>query len=266
MLDPRRVESMALMLKASRMLYYLNLARQDWTSASTPQPSHELQRGDQWLRPSRCRKLTDSEMILPRSLEEFPGFELGLHERPCYGDSNARQDFVSARVQRVAAAALSQATQQTTKHAFGALTDSYPVASIKASVVFLANPTTSIFVPGGTPLLGTCAALSPALPPLYFGRGTDAAIPISAPLFSSVLTTSQSHALAAVAAAVGPAAPSTSGCDKSFAIPLFRDASATSASRATTFFGVPPQLPTLGFLPPLVCPRDPNPLDRQTRA
>ena len=74
---------MALMLKSSEMLYYLDLLRQSWTSAFDGSTLTQVQqRGAQWLRPPWSRELTDAEDELRRSLEEFAGLELGLHERP----------------------------------------------------------------------------------------------------------------------------------------------------------------------------------------
>ena len=74
-----------------------------------------------------------------------------------------------------------------------------------------ATPTFLTFDLGGTPLLNIGAAYLFAFQPLYFGRGTDSALRISALLLSFVPTIFQSKALASVAAAVGFAAPSTFG-------------------------------------------------------
>ena len=76
--------------------------------------------------PPQALELTDVQDELPRLLDEFPGYDQGLHERPRYGYSDVWQHFVTARALR-AAASKTSFLPQSSSTIFG---DS-PIASIK---------------------------------------------------------------------------------------------------------------------------------------
>ena len=129
------------------MLFVLDLECQDWTSAFDEATlTQVLKRGDQWPRAPQARKLTDSEVELPRSLVEFPGFDQGLHERPRYGYSDAWQHFIAARAQRIVAPQSAHSPQSSST-----VTGDPPVASFKAPHMPIAFTAPSTLAHGASP-------------------------------------------------------------------------------------------------------------------
>ena len=138
------INRLAFLHKSSGMLYFLDTGREDWTSAFDGAClTQVLKRGDPTPRPPQARELTDSEVELPRSLAEFPGFDQGLHERPRYKYSDVWQQYVTARVQ-AAAVSLPPQHQSTSS----TLLDTSPVASLKAPHRPLTFSAPSMVAPG----------------------------------------------------------------------------------------------------------------------
>ena len=129
---------MAFMYKKSRMLYILDLDRQDWTYSNGATLTQVLKRGDQWPRPPQALELTDVQVKLPSSLAEFPGYDQGLHERHRYNYSEVWQHFVTARALR-AAASQARLLPQSSSTIIG---DS-PIASLKTPHMPMAFPSPS---------------------------------------------------------------------------------------------------------------------------
>lgn len=154
---------MGLMLKSSCMLYYLDLARQDRTSAFGPSAAarRSVAASPAYPRAEERRRRTSS--VAPR----IPGVRTGLHERPRYGYSDVWQGFDDSTRVQLAATASQPVKQPKTRPRPSALTDSSSVALIKAPLMPLATPTTLTYVLGGTLLPGPGAASLSALPTLY---------------------------------------------------------------------------------------------------
>ena len=194
------IDRMAFLHKSSGMLYFLDIGREDWTSAFDGAClTQVLKRGDQWRRPSQSCELTDPEVELPRSLAEFPGYDHSLHERPRYGYSDAWQHYITACIQ-AAAVSLPPPHQSTSS----TLVDVSPVASLKAPYGPLTFPASSTAAPG--------AGSSPAFnaPPTFVSRTAETFFRLPTPPFSFMQAgTSSSHVLPRAAQAPGHAFPST---------------------------------------------------------
>ena len=156
-LDPSSVELMAIMYKTIGMVYILDLERHHWTSTFDGATlTQVLMRGDQWPLPPQARKLTDSEVELPRSLVEFPGFDQVLQERHRYGYSDAWQHFIATRGRRDLAPQSDHLPQSSIT-----ILGDYPVVLLKAPHMPLAFPAPS------TIALGKILSPSFASPPAF---------------------------------------------------------------------------------------------------
>lgn len=138
MIDLSGLKRMALLLKSSGMLYFLDLERQGWTSAFDA--THEVE--------------------LLQSLKVLLWFDFNLHKRPRYVYTNAWQRFVATRAKDDAAAAALSSTTRPSSWRLGARTDSSSVALIKATFASIGTPTTSTFGLSGTLLPGSVSAPS----------------------------------------------------------------------------------------------------------
>lgn len=97
-LDRGGIEKMPILFKSNRMLFFFDVVWEDKICAFDGATLTQIQlRVDPWSRFMKCRSLTDTEVYLFRSLEEFPLFKYGLHKRPLYCYSDAWQSFVLAR-------------------------------------------------------------------------------------------------------------------------------------------------------------------------
>ena len=161
--------------KPSGMLNILDYELQDWTSAFDGATLRQVfKRGDQCPRSFQARELTDSEVELPRSLDEFPGFDQGLHERPRYGYSDAWQHFIAERAQRIAASQSAHSPQS-----YSTVIGDSAVAILKALHMALAFPAPSMLA------LGVSSFLSFATPPTFATRtGEPLFRPAATALFS----------------------------------------------------------------------------------
>ena len=151
------------MHKQSGMLYIKDIDRQDWTSAFDGATLTQiLRRGDKWPRPPLALELTDAQVELPRSLAEFPGFDIGLHERPRYGYSDVWQHIVTPRALRAEASQASLLPQSSST----ILGDS-PVAYLNSPHMHLAFPVPSTFA------LGASSSRSFASHPTFTSRAGE---------------------------------------------------------------------------------------------
>lgn len=123
---------MSLIFKASEMLYYIDLTRQDWSFAFDGCTLIQvLRRGDLWPRPPRCRELTDPEVELHCLLNNSRGTSWGSTSALATNTATFLQGFVSARVQRAAASPTPPAIQPWTRPASGALADCFPLRLLR---------------------------------------------------------------------------------------------------------------------------------------
>ena len=99
-LDLEGSDKMAVLLKCNGTLFFLELQRADWICPFDGESITNALQHDPWPRPSLFRALTEEEVRLPRTIEEFPGFENNLHEQPNYGFSGLWQAFVRERAQQ----------------------------------------------------------------------------------------------------------------------------------------------------------------------
>ena len=239
-LDPSGLKLMAFMHKQSGMLYFLDLDRQDWTSAFDGATlTQVLKRSDQWPCPSQALELTDAQVELPRSLAEFPGFDQGLHERPRYGYSDAWQQFVTVRALRAAASQASHFPQSSST----ILGDS-PVASLKAPHMPLAFQAPSTIAPGAS------SSRLFASPPTFTSRAGEQLFRPPAAPFSFMQAPIARPPAAPSAQPPWRALPPASGGGNVFTtLPLAGTFASTTMSAPHPVGFVYPQ-PTLRFLPP----------------
>ena len=65
------------------MLFILDVEFLEWVCLFDSATLTDFDRfGDPWFRPENSQPLTDEVVRLPRTLVDFPGFELGRHEIP----------------------------------------------------------------------------------------------------------------------------------------------------------------------------------------
>ncbi len=84
---------LAVMLKFNGTILFLDLAQQDWVNRKSGTTLTELLGRDRWPRAFGVAPLTDEEVTLPNSIEEFPGD----FDSPRYGFRKQWQEYVRAR-------------------------------------------------------------------------------------------------------------------------------------------------------------------------
>ena len=99
-LDLEGSNKMVVLLKFNGTLFLLEVQRADWICPFDGESITNARQHDPWPHPSLFRALTEEEVCLPRTIEEFPGFENYLHEQPNYGFSGLWQAFVRERAQQ----------------------------------------------------------------------------------------------------------------------------------------------------------------------
>ena len=93
MVDEAGNDYLAVMLKANGTILFLDLAQEDWINRKSGTTLTELLGRERWQRAPGVAPLTDEEVTLPNSIEEFPGD----FDSPRYGFRKQWQDFVKAR-------------------------------------------------------------------------------------------------------------------------------------------------------------------------
>ena len=97
MLDLENTNKMAILLKNNGTLFFLEIQRVDWICPFDGESLTNVLKHDTWPRSSLYQALTEDEVLLPRSIEDFPGFVTNMHEQPNYGFSDQWQSFVRER-------------------------------------------------------------------------------------------------------------------------------------------------------------------------
>ena len=112
--DSGRFERMSFMRKSSGMLFFLDVDLQDLVCHFDGATLTDLEQyGEPWPRPANSQPLTDNDVRLPRTLGEFPDFELDRHKSPRYGYSNLWRDFIAEREKPTGQSGPSQASANT---------------------------------------------------------------------------------------------------------------------------------------------------------
>ena len=66
---------MAILLNDNGTLFFFEIQRVDWICRFEGESLTKVLKHDPWPRLSLFRALTEKEVFLPRSIEDFPGFE-----------------------------------------------------------------------------------------------------------------------------------------------------------------------------------------------
>ncbi len=170
-LDLENTNKMAILLKNNGTLFFLEIQRVDWICPFDDESLTNVLKHDPCPRRSLFRALTEEEVLLPRSIEDFPGFEINMHEQPNYGFSDQWQSFVRERAHQsgttippLESEPTSMPTQSTQSSLTVLISVTSPTTSLKiittaapwmqapcAHTVGVTNPLTTAFVTAGGP-------------------------------------------------------------------------------------------------------------------